>query len=283
MAYFPAAETPREKKPGKRHPTPGAKIFREHLKQKEKFEKKGQNSNENSNKKNVNGSIEIINSINRVRDQQKLAANYQLKGSDIRSKAKEKALIALKSDMKNDSRINKILQRVNLNRQKAESKLQNVNENNNKENQSPKSKSKIDYSALIKQKSQFEDQKEAHDSRQADLFWKTLEKRDEKMLKDLATNKEETTIQTCNTCKYTYWTAHPTCKSQHHNIVTKKAMKKFFACPCKKARVVTWHVYPNKSCWNCGKIAWEKTGKISMSSKLQSEKLEVFTKGIGGV
>ena len=245
--------------------TPGAKTFQKHLEQKNKLAKIDKDNQEG---------LALMNSINRVTDKQKLSAGYQLKGSDLRKAAKDRALESLKSDLKSSSRINKILQRVNLNRSGAST--------SGPSSSTPKKeslKAKSDYKDLINQKSKFEGQKTKEEERQLELYFSVLEKRDEKLFKDLSTQSESAVVQICHDCKYTYWTVHPNCKAKFHKISSKNVIKKFFACnACNKRRVVTWRSYPTTGCGNCGKIAWKKAGKILFNDtvKLDTEKLARF-------
>lgn len=176
--------------------TPGSKMFKEHLKQKTKLEQLAIASQQKDVKSAVKNDLSILNSINRVTEKQKLAQNYELKGSDLRSAAKEKAAEMIKNNVKNNDRISKILQRVNANRKI----LTPVKKNKTASSQN--SDSVKDYTDLINKKSKFEGKKSLEEQKQMDLYFKVLEKRDEKLLKDLSTHSEDSSVQICHTCKH---------------------------------------------------------------------------------
>merc|ERR1712050_747160 len=192
-------------------------------------------------------------------DLRKAAAAKVLKQSND-NKLNQK-LKAEEAVLKND-RLAKILKRVNANRKVESSKSDE------------KPKPKID-EKLLEAKSKFSGSITKEEERAQDLYFSVLEKRDEKLLKDLETKSVESKVVRCVECDYTHWYPAQNCRDLGHTLKWKPAKKRFFNCKCGKGRCMTWKVFPNVNCDACGGKSWEKggAGKVSGKVQLETEKL----------
>jgi len=243
--------------------TPGALVFKAHMKQKSDSVDLGKK-----------------NSINRVEHGKvQTAFNapvHKLSGAGMRELAKKHSLqkeaaaklkkeAAMREQALKNEKIAAIMKRVNASKKCTDTKKE------------VKSSGKRVSKDLLEAKSKFAGSQTKEESRAQDLYFSVLEKRDEKLLQELATTRAESKVVTCKDCKYTYWSPHDNCRKKGHTLTWNNVIKRFFDCACGQGRAVTWKPFPKVCCSACGNTTWRKGGatKVSSRVKLDTEKLEL--------
>merc|ERR1712178_496805 len=83
-------------------------------------------------------------------------------------------------------------------------------------------KPKID-KKLLEAKSKFYGSQTKEEEKAQNLYFSVLEKRDEKLLKDLSTKSVDSQVVKCVECNYTHWYPAQNCRDLGHNLKWKPA------------------------------------------------------------
>ncbi|ESN90223.1 hypothetical protein HELRODRAFT_194654 [Helobdella robusta] len=113
--------------------------------------------------------------------------------------------------------------------------------------------SKSKYSALV------DIQQEMKQNEYFNAMEKT-EKMEQKMINIM---QIEVRAVSCKQCKYTALTPSELCKSENHQLLFHKAIKRFFQCTACKQRCYSLDRLPLRACSNCGAESFERTGMMN--------------------
>lgn len=106
---------------------------------------------------------------------------------------------------------------------------------------------------MFERKSKHQETIENLISAEQDFYFSMLEKKEEMSTKMDGVMQADSQVVTCKQCKYTFWSAHETCKKKNHDLKWTKVTKRWFKCKrCPTQRAVTFEKYPKNSCSSCG-------------------------------
>lgn len=113
--------------------------------------------------------------------------------------------------------------------------------------------SSINTKEIFKMKSKYQTNIDDLMSAEQDFYFSILEKKEEAQTKMDGVMRADAQVVTCKDCKYTYWSPHANCKLKNHDLVWKKATKRWFKCKsCPTQRAVSFAKYPKNNCAGCG-------------------------------